>query len=181
MPPDPGRTGPARVVARAGGVATDVAAAEIAPAPDAVASSSPRPQLSAVPAVSAVTNPDVWCDKVATMTLAGVARMLAQHAELIEADGGAYVLRLDRRHEMLLADGPVAALERALAEVDRREVTVRMLVGDIETETPAARTAAQRAAALASARDLLGSDERVRALLEAFDGTLEDVRPIDRT
>jgi hypothetical protein len=133
-----------------------------------------------VPAVSALANPDVWCDKVSKLTLAGVARMLAQHSELIEADAGAYVLRLDRRHEMLLADGPVAALERALADVDQREVSVRLLVGDIETETPAGRQAAERAAALAAARDLLTGDERVRALLEAFDGTLEDVRPVDR-
>ncbi|MFM7120359.1 MAG: DNA polymerase III subunit gamma/tau [Gammaproteobacteria bacterium] len=171
-------TSPAPIRARATALPAGLSASASVPA--ASASASPRAQLSAVPAVSALANPDVWCDKVSKLTLAGVARMLAQHSELIEADAGAYVLRLDRRHEMLLADGPVAALERALADVDQREVSVRLLVGDIETETPAARQATERAAALAAARDLLTGDERVRALLEAFDGTLEDVRPVDR-
>ena len=52
--------------------------------------------------------------------------------------------------------------------------------------TPEARSgpryyAAAMQTSLPALRDRTGIDERVRALLEAFDGTLEDVRPIDRT
>jgi len=120
-----------------------------------------------------------WFELVTNLGLSGVARMIAEHSELVARDEGVYRLRLDHAHDTLLADAPVAALERALSAHTGDAVKVRVEVGPVAGETPAARLARERLERQQAAEALLQSDRTVQQLLSEFDGHIEGVTPVD--
>ncbi|HEX7035615.1 MAG TPA: DNA polymerase III subunit gamma/tau C-terminal domain-containing protein, partial [Pseudomonadales bacterium] len=120
----------------------------------------------------------VWHELVAGLGLSGVARMIAEHSELLAADERQFRLRLDRAHDTLLSDGPVAAIERALAERGWR-VQVRVEVGDVAGETPAQRRQRLQAQRQRAAEESLATDSTVRSLLQEFGGRIDGVRPVE--
>ena len=150
-------------------------------APDAVV--PPRGATAeAAPAVAAEAGTP-WHETVAGLELSGVARMLAEHSELVTSADGVYRLRLDRAHDTLLSEGPVAAIERALAgsgqDADAAAVRVEVEVGPVSRETPAQRFARLRAERQHAAEQSMASDRTVRTLLSEFGGRLDGVKPIE--
>jgi len=98
---------------------------------------------------------------------------------LIEYRDRVYRLRLDRAHDTLLADGPVATLERTLTARAGEPIRVRVEVGTVETETPAARMARERVERQRAAEETLATDQTVQQLLSEFGGRIEGVSPVD--
>jgi len=145
---------------------------------------SGRPSAASEPAPPAAVPADggaPWHEVVAALSLSGVARMLAEHSELLERESGIWRLRLDSAHDTLLSDGPVAAIERALTEQTAGEapVKVQFEVGAVSRETPAQRFARLRAERQQAAEQTLATDRTVQTLLSEFDGRIDGVSPID--
>jgi DNA polymerase-3 subunit gamma/tau len=145
------------------------------PAPPAAESPAAEP----VGVAGAAAESAEWFELVTSLGLSGVARMIAEHSELLARDGAVYRLRLDDAHDTLLADGPVAALERALSGRTGEAVRVRVEVGRVVGETPAARLARERLERQQAAEALLQSDRTVQQLLSEFDGRIEGVSPVE--
>ena len=119
-----------------------------------------------------------WHDVVAELPLSGVARMIAEHSELVSRDDRVYRLRLDDAHDTLLSDAPVAAIERALAD-QGTPVRVEVEVGEVTRETPARRFQRLRAERQRAAEETLATDSTVRTLLSEFGGRIDGVSPIE--
>ncbi|MGA0839242.1 MAG: DNA polymerase III subunit gamma/tau [Pseudomonadales bacterium] len=145
-----------------------VAAPAIRAVVDRSPAASPSPELTG--------DQEHWHQLLASLELSGMARLLADNTECLAQEAGGYRLRLEERHDALLADGPVASLERALATRLGREIRVRIELGPVKSETPAARRVRLRAEGERVARDLLAQDPGVQSLLSTFAGRLEEVR-----
>jgi DNA polymerase-3 subunit gamma/tau len=170
-PPAPARepTGRTRPASR-------VPAANGSPAPD----SGDTPIATAEVASSTLPCcPDGWFGTVTSLGVSGVARMLAEHSELIGAEAGVYRLRLDAAHDTLLADGPVATLERALASRLGEPLRVHVEVGALTTETPASRLARERLERQRVAETTLATDSTVQRILSEFGGRIEGASMVD--
>jgi len=147
----------------------------------------PKPASAAAPAsVSLDASAPVstggnegWHEVVAALSLGGVARMIVEHANLLEMTERKVRLVLDRAHDTLLGDQQVQSIERALCETLGRSVQVEIVPGDVTTETPAARRERIHQERLAEARQVLNEDATVQSLLSEFDGRLDDVQPLD--
>jgi DNA polymerase-3 subunit gamma/tau len=90
-----------------------------------------------------------------------------------------YRLRLDAAHDTLLADGPVASLERALASRLGEPLRVQVEVGALATETPAGRLARERLERQRVAETTLATDSTVQRILSEFDGRIEGASMVD--
>jgi DNA polymerase-3 subunit gamma/tau len=151
-------------------------------------SPAPAPLLEAGPETSTPESDAPWHQVVSELALSGVARMIAEHSELLGATDQLYRLRLDSAHDTLLSEAPVAAIERALAEraaarrepaAARRRVRVEVEVGPVSRETPAQRFQRLRAERQQAAEQSMASDSTVRSLLSEFGGRLDGVSPLD--
>lgn len=182
----------AREVPRAPQFGSRDAAADAAQAePAAEGSASERGSAAAVPAAAASLQAvpraaaqapsdgaAPWHEIVAELSLGGVARMIAEHSELLERSDDLYRLRLDSAHDTLLSDAPVAAIERALA-AHGRPVRLQVEVGEVARETPAQRFARQRAERQQAAEEALATDSTVKSLISEFGGRIDGVNPIE--
>jgi DNA polymerase III subunit gamma/tau len=119
-----------------------------------------------------------WHELAARLELSGVARMIADNADLIDAAGGVYRLRLDPAHDTLLSDAPVAAIQRAIDALGL-EARVVVDVGPLERETPAQRLQRLRRERQQAAEHTLATDQNVRTLLSEFGGRIDGVSPIE--
>jgi DNA polymerase III subunit gamma/tau len=119
-----------------------------------------------------------WHDLAARLELSGVARMIADNADLTAIDGGVYRLRLDPAHDTLLSDAPVAAIQRALHAL-AIDVRVVVDVGPVDRETPAQRAQRLRRERQQAAEQTLATDSNVRTLISEFGGRIDGVSPIE--
>ena len=120
-----------------------------------------------------------WHDIVAGLRIGGVARMIAEHSELLERRDGLYRLRLDQAHDTLLSDAQVAAICRALTAHAGREVKLEVEIGKLSTETPAQRAERRRDELQRAAEETLATDDTVQTLIHEFGGRIDAVRPIE--
>jgi DNA polymerase-3 subunit gamma/tau len=138
-----------------------------------------RPEMNEeIPAQPAAQGAKPWHELVAQLPLSGVARMIAEHSELVSSDDEVYRLRLDSAHDTLLSDAPVAAIQRALTD-QGCGVRVEVEVGEVTRETPARRFQRLRAERQQAAEETLATDSTVRTLLREFGGRIEGVSPIE--
>jgi DNA polymerase III subunit gamma/tau len=143
------------------------------PAPVQVGGSGP--QSAAGPGTGAAAD---WHALVSDLEVSGVARMIAEHSQLVDDRDGVFRLCLDSSHDTLLSDAPVASLERALSR-NGRTVRVEVEIGAPSGETPAQRQQRLRQERQRAAEQALAGDHTVRSLLNDFGGRLEGVRPVE--
>ena len=120
-----------------------------------------------------------WYELVERLGLKGIDRMIAENSLLVERSTDRYRLVLDRRHESLLNGGNGGGLERALASLSGAPVRLVIDIGEPAAETPAVRKMRLADERQAAAQRQLEENARVQALIGAFDGRLEQVRPLD--
>jgi DNA polymerase III subunit gamma/tau len=121
-----------------------------------------------------------WADFVASISLSGMARMLAQHTELgshESGEGGARIeLVLPTAHQHLLEKAYQDKLQQHLARELGGAVQLRVRVGAVEAATPA-EIALEREQTLQSAAvAAIEADPFVRELIERFDARLDESR-----
>jgi DNA polymerase-3 subunit gamma/tau len=176
--PRPNGAPPAQVVARSPAVAALRAVPDPELARDALPNPAPELARDAIPdpVPELARDAEHWLELLEGLEVSGMARLLAEHSECLAHDDAHYRLRLDERHDALLADGPVAGLERALSARLGRAIRVRIELGPVTSETPALRKARLRQEREHAAREMLESNAGVQALLSTFAGRLEEVR-----
>ena len=147
-------------------------------------SAAPASAAASMPAQPARhdTAPTDWHQLVAGLKLGGMARMLAQHSELVREDADGLELMVPEAHRHLLEKPYRDKLQSALQEHYGRRLRVEFTLGTSTGNTPAERKDQERQARQQRAIEAIEGDPFVRELVENFDGRVADesVRPLDR-
>ena len=149
------------------------------PAPRAAAHDVPQP-LSTPTAATAASAPVApaplesrdWPRIVDSLRLGGMAKMLADHCECVEARADALVLQVGEAHKHLLDRPYQDKLTAALRERFGAGLAVRFTVGAAAADTPQQIRARERDARQREAVAAIESDPFVRELVETFDGRI---------
>jgi len=153
--------------AAAGTVSTPAAAQRAAPAAPAAESKKNRGDAS-------------WQALVAELNLTGMARMLAEHCELVARDAARFELRIAQAHQRLL-DGPYQDRLKAALE-SRLGAKVRLVIqlADSAGASPAAIADREKQQRQAQAIAAIEQDPFVRELVENFDGRVVEssIKPV---
>ena len=148
--------------------------ATTAPKEQEAAPPPPQPPVSAPVARDAAT-PE-WHEVVASLGAGGVTLMILEHANLAARDADQWTIRLPEDHFALLNDTQRQEIAKLVERHESHAVEVRFEVGELGTETPAARKERIKVESEAEARAALLEDANVQALLSEFDGRLESPR-----
>jgi DNA polymerase-3 subunit gamma/tau len=123
-------------------------------------------QPQQVRAFPAAAGGPTWPEMVAALSLSGLARELALNCELRQLEGAVCLLRLPQSQAHLQMKPSPDKLQQALSEYLGRSVTVRIELGQPESETPAATAGRERQARLADAVDAIEQDIFVRDAID---------------
>jgi DNA polymerase III subunit gamma/tau len=113
-----------------------------------------------------------WLQIVAALRLGGMAKMLADHCELVSHLGNQVVLRVGEAHKHLLDRAYQDKLIGALRERHGADLQVRFEIGAAAEQTPQQVRTRVREARQAEAVAAIESDPFVRELVENFDATV---------
>ncbi len=152
-------------------------AAPAAPAPAAVA--EPRPAARAVAAAPDADDAD-WHALVARLPLAGMARQLAQHCELVEAGQEQVTLRLPPAHKHLLGKVQQDKLQADLQNHYGRPVRLVIELGEAAGDTPAERSRNEKRERQERAVAAIEQDPFVREVIDLFDASIDEstIKPV---
>ena len=175
-------------------VAQNTAAAR-APAPQAPQSRTPVVKKTAAKPVSpamatddkaAVANTGAstseWAGIIESLSLKGMAREMSLNCVFHGIEDDIIKLTMDPAHAHLLGKAREQQLEAALCEYYQRKLTVRITgEGQLEKETPAGQRARQQSERQQQAEQSISDDENVRAIRDAFGGSVnqDSIRPRD--
>jgi DNA polymerase-3 subunit gamma/tau len=176
-----------RMLAFRPGVAAPVeVSAAVAPRPKAqtatvkpsstAAKSSPAPASAAAPAAT----DSEWSAVIAALSLKGMAREMSLNCVFHGIEGDIVKLSLDPAHTHLLGKARVEQLESALCDYYQRTVQVRVdTAATLAAETPAAKKKREQEERQRRAEESIEQDENIRALQDAFGGTVNQgtIRP----
>ena len=139
--------------------------------------SSPQPELAVGPSGQGID----WQDLIAQLKLGGMARMLAQHSELMTHDADRMELRVPEAHRHLLEKPYRDKLQSAVEEHFGRRVRLEFTLGEATGNTPAERADQERQARQRGAIEAIDRDPFVRELVENFDARVidESIRPVE--
>ncbi len=165
--------------------AGSVPTARPSPAPE-VPASTPRAlnrqeeSRAAPQTASAALQPEAWPALLAELKLGGMARMLAQHSELLGEDQGRVRLRVPSAHRHLLEKSYREKLQTALEERLGRGLALEFSLGESSGNTLVEVDDRQRAERYRRAVESIETDSFVQELLENFDGRVidESIRPV---
>jgi DNA polymerase III subunit gamma/tau len=113
-----------------------------------------------------------WLQIVAALRLGGMAKMLADHCELVSHLGNQVELRVGEAHKHLLDRAYQDKLIGALRERHGADLQVRFEIGAAAEQTPQQVRTRVREARQAEAVAAIESDPFVRELVENFDATV---------
>ena len=122
-----------------------------------------------------------WPQIVAELGLNGMARMLAQHCELVRREDRRIELMLPKTHERLLEKAYQERLKAALQNRFGADVQVTMKVGEGSGNSPVAIAQRERERQQAKAIADIEQDPFVRELVENFDARVNEssIKPIE--
>ena len=132
-------------------------------------------------AAASPASPQEWPVLVASLKLGGMARMLAQHCELIRRNHDRFELRLPEAHRHLLEKAYRDKLQAALEEHVGGRVALDIALGEATGTSPAALEDQDRQARQRQAVEAIDRDPFVRDLVENFDARVADesIKPLD--
>jgi DNA polymerase-3 subunit gamma/tau len=153
--------------------------------PEPAPAAKPAPAAAPVREASAPVPPSTeaidWHDLVSRLKLGGMARMLAQHTELLSRDDAGMILQVPEAHRHLLEKPYRDKLQSALEEHFGRRIKLEFALGEASGNTPAERADQERQARQKVAIEAIDRDPFVRELVENFDARVidESIRPLD--
>ena len=175
------------VAATAGSSAAGTATAAPRPKVQATAAKPATPAAKSAPVPSPASAPEPaaaagseWSAVIAALSLKGLAREMSLNCVFHGIDGDIVKLSLDPAHTHLLGKARVEQLESALCDYYQRTVQVRVdTAASLAAETPAAKKKREQAERQRRAEESIEQDENIRALQDAFGGTVNQgtVRP----
>jgi DNA polymerase III subunit gamma/tau len=137
-----------------------------APAPEAVA-----PKAAAL--ALAQLEPAGWIDLFHQLPLTGVARNIAANSVLQEVGGNRLVFVLEEGKATLYNDEHRKRIESVLTDYFAVPLQVRVDIGAVSMETPAAWRTRREAERKEAARKAFVEDELVRAVVERFGAEIQ--------
>ena len=123
-----------------------------------------------------------WAGIIESLSLKGMAREMSLNCVFHGIEDDIIKLTMDPAHAHLLGKAREEQLEAALCEYYQRKVTVRIAgEGKLENETPAGQRARQQSERQQQAEQSISEDENVRAIRDAFGGSVnqDSIRPRD--
>jgi len=151
----------------------------------AALSTQPARRAAAPPPAAAVESKKnrsdaAWPELVAQLNLGGMARVLAQHCELMARDGARVELRIARAHQHLLNGPHQERLKAALEQHFGAKLRLAVQVADDAGASPAALADRDRRERQAQAAAEIEQDPFVRELVETFDARVVDstIKPV---
>jgi DNA polymerase III subunit gamma/tau len=151
-----------------------------APGGEGAALAAPQPRRAAAspPAAAAESKKNrgdaAWPELVAQLNLSGLARVLAQHCELMARDAARVELRIARAHQHLLNGPHQERLKAALEQHFGAKLRLAIQVVDGAGASPAALADRDRRERQAQAAAEIEQDPFVRELVETFDARVVD-------
>ena len=150
------------------------------PAPaEKTASSATSSPATLAPASSAPASSDGttgaaadWHRIVESLSLSGILQQLAAHCALDRQEGDTFYLGLDEIGAPMLNPERQQQLQEALGQHFGRPVSLHIEVKSTAAETPAQRQQRLQQERQQAAEQAIGSDETLRSLMDAFDGSL---------
>jgi DNA polymerase III subunit gamma/tau len=144
----------------------------------ALAAPSARRAVAPPPAAAAESKKNrgdaAWPELVAQLNLSGLARVLAQHCELMARDAARVELRIARAHQHLLNGPHQERLKAALEQHFGAKLRLAVQVSDDAGASPAALADRDRQQRQAQAAAEIEQDPFVRELVETFDARVVD-------
>ena len=130
-----------------------------------------------VPATEAPA-PDLWA-LMERMRPSGITRMVFDNCQLASHADDHWKLVLAEGHDLLLRDNTRASVQDMVSEYMGRDVSVDIVIGKPDQETPAERRIRLDAVRQREAEEAVESDETVQSLLRVFDARVGSVQPLD--
>jgi DNA polymerase-3 subunit gamma/tau len=148
-------------------------------APSGPSDASERREVSAAQAANGDGSLP-WPDIVEQLGITGMARMLAQHCELMRRDANRIELTLPKAHERLLEKAYQERLKAALQKRFGETVHVSISVGEGSGNSPVAIAQRERDRQQARAIADIEQDPFVRELVENFDARVNEssIKPL---
>ena len=173
-----------RMLAFRPGAAAVAETATVAPRPKVQAAAAkpatPAARLAPASAPAPAAAGSEWSAVIAALSLKGMAREMSLNCVFHGIDGDVVKLSLDPAHTHLLGKARVEQLESALCDYYQRTVQVRVdTAASLAAETPAAKKKREQAERQRRAEESIEQDENIRALQDAFGGTVNQgtIRP----
>jgi DNA polymerase-3 subunit gamma/tau len=173
-----------RMLAFRPGAAAVAETATAAPRPKVQAAAAkpatPAARLAPASAPAPAAAGSEWSAVIAALSLKGMAREMSLNCVFHGIDGDVVKLSLDPAHTHLLGKARVEQLESALCDYYQRTVQVRVdTAASLAAETPAAKKKREQAERQRRAEESIEQDENIRALQDAFGGTVNQgtIRP----
>ena len=159
-----------------------------APVEQGAAAAAPRATRPAITPQRSTADPGskknrsdaTWPELIEQLGLSGMARMLAQHCELIARDGARLELRISQAHQHLL-DGPYQErLKAALEQHFGGPLRLAIGMADNAESSPAALADREKQQKHAQAIAAIEQDPFVRDLVENFDARVVEssIKPV---
>lgn len=117
--------------------------------------------------------PARWIDLFHQLALTGVARNIAANSVLQEVSGNRLVLVLEEGKATLYNDEHRKRIESVLADYFAAPLQLRVDIGAVSMETPAAWRTRREAERKEAARKAFVEDELVRAVVERFGAEIQ--------
>ncbi len=156
----------------------------VAPVKGSAAGSGPTQQpakSSARPAPGAETPEGDWHQVVASLNLGGMARMLADHCELVRREPGKMVFALDPVHKHLVEKAFQDKFIAALKGKFGNDLDVRIELGGTQGLSPVEIRNREKSRRHSEAVAAIESDPFIRELVDEFDATVNEasIKPAD--
>lgn len=149
--------------------------------PDVDGGSAAMPPVKVVSNAGTATTKDFsgdWAGLVRELKLTGLARQLADRAELVKYEHGSFHLAISHHDRALSERSYVDRLRATLQQALGRTVSINVSVGDTTGTSIAAQDAAARALRTKDAEEVMQTDKFVRELVADFDATIESIKPV---
>lgn len=142
----------------------------------------PAPQVAAGGGGTADASTSEWAGIIESLSLKGMAREMSLNCVFHGMQDDVVELTLDPAHVHLLGKAREEQLEAALADYYQRKVSVRINKKDkLQSETPAGQRTRQKNERQQQAEQSIQQDENIKAIQDAFGGSVnqESIRPRD--
>ena len=148
-----------------------------APAASTIAPAVPQasePAIGKLPVIALnELEPDRWIDLFLQLPLTGVARNIAANSVLTEISGKQVSLVLEDTRATLYNDEHRKRIETVLSEYFAAPLQLRIDIGPVKAETPAAWRQRREAERKEAARKAFTEDAVVRAVVERFGAEIQ--------
>ncbi|HUP95960.1 MAG TPA: DNA polymerase III subunit gamma/tau [Burkholderiales bacterium] len=156
---------------------TRAAPAQDVSSPPVTTAESSSPPVTPAEDGAAITGA-AWPQMIEELGLNGMARMLAQHCELVRLDANRADLTLPKAHERLLEKPYQDRLKGALQKQFGANLKVSIAIGEGNGNSPVAMATREREREQARAIAEIEQDPFVRELVEDMDARVSSIKPL---